>query len=204
MRLLSSAVLLLVLISFIVLIGISAVLARSWSYHYHPEVLTPTPIATPAKVAPSTSEQSSTPMLLKRAIVSDLAIFARDRNLQPRTTSQLSLFDAMNSPEALIAFASLSGYYLGASAEELYKCQALRKGKALEPYLEQYVHGGNPQCLNDLGPDFSKPSPSLDGHALCFASDQVEKRVTDLIAEIDNGKSCADSDLAQIRGGERN
>ncbi len=210
MRLISSAVRLLVVISLFLLGGISAVLARSWSYNYHPEILEPTPTTLPTKAAPS--GQSSTPKLLKRAIVSDLAIFAQNQSLQRNTgysdhmkyeTSRLSLFDSMNSSEALSAFASLSGYYLGASGEKLYRCLALRKGRALEPYLEPYLRGGNPECVNELGQDFTKPSESLDGYTLCSTSQQVEKRLTELIAEIEARKSCTDSDLAQLTGGVR-
>lgn len=206
MRLLSSAIRLSVVISFILLAGISAVLARSWSYHYHPQVVEATPVAIATKAAPSASEPS-TAKLLKQAIVSDLAVFARAHNLQPGTgysdhmeyvISQLLLFDGMNSPEALNTFASLSGYYLGAPSEKLYRCLALRKGKALGPYLEHYLHSGNSECLSYLGQDFSKPSGSLQGYALCSTSQQQEKRLTDLIARIDTGESCADSDLALI------
>jgi len=170
MRSLSSAIRLLVVISFILLAGISAVLARLWSYHFHP-VPEVTPTATPTKAAPSASE-ASTAKLLKRAIVSDPAILAQGHNLQPRTgysdhmeyvTSQLLLFDGMNSQEALSMFASLSGYYLGAPTEKLYRCLALRKGKALEPQLGHYLHDGNPECMNEIGQDFSKPSWLLDG-----------------------------------------
>src|SRR5208283_3075279 len=136
----------------------------------------------------------------------------QDHNLRPRTgysdhmeylTSHLLLFDGMNSAEALSMFASLSGYYLGAPAEKLYQCLALRKGKALEPLLVHYLHYGNPECINELGPDFSKPSASLDGYALCSNSQQQEKRLTDLIVRIDNGESCADSELARISGSGR-
>ncbi len=209
MRLLSSAIRLLVLISFILLVGISAVFARSWSYHYHP-VSEATPLPTATTVAPSASGPSA--KLLKRAIVSDLAVFAQDHNLRPKTgysdhmeyvTNQLLLFDRMNSPEALSMFASLSGYYLGAPAEKLYQCLALRKGNALEPLLQRYLHFGNPECINDLGRDFSKPSASLDGYALCSNSQQQGKRLTDLIAGIDSGESCADSELARISGSGR-
>ena len=185
-------------------------MARSWSYHYHP-VPEATPPAAPTKAAPSAFEPS-TSKLLKRAIVSDFAVFAQDHNLQPRTgysdhveyvTSQLLLFDGLNSPEALSMFASLSGCYLGAPTEKLYQCLALRKGKALEPQLEHYLHDGNPECINELGQDFSKPSGSLDGYALCSTRQHQEKRLTDLIAKIDNGESCADSDLARISGSGR-
>ncbi len=209
MRLRSSAIGLVVVISFILLAGISAVFARSWSYHYHP-VSEATPVATPTTAAPGASEPSAT--LLKRAIVSDLAVFAQDHNLQPRTgysdhmeyvARQLLLFDGMNSPEALIMFASLSGYYLGATTEKLYQCVALRKGKALAPLLEHYLHDGNPECTNELGQDFSNPSASLDGYALCSTSQQQENRLIDLIARIDNGESCADSELARISGSRR-
>jgi len=209
MKLLSSAIRLLAVISIILLVAISAVLARSWSYHYHP-VSEATPVATPTMAALTASEPSA--KLLKRAIVSDLAVFAQDHNLEPRTgysdhmeyvASQLLLFDGMNSPEALSMFASLSDYYLGAPTEKLYQCLALRKGKALEPLLEHYLHDGNPECINELGQDFSKPSASLDGYALCSTSQQQEKRLTDLIARIDNGESCADSELAPISGSGR-
>jgi hypothetical protein len=209
MKLLSSAIRLLVVISFILLVAISAVFARSWSYHYHP-VSEATPVATPTAVAPNASEPSA--KLLKRAIVSDLAVFAQNHNLQPRAgysdpmeyvTSQLLLFDGMNSPEALSMFASLSGYYLGAPPEKLYQCLALRKAKAVEPLLRHYLHYGNPECINELGQDFSKPSASLDGYALCSNSRQQEQRLTDLIARIDNGESCADSELARISGSGR-
>jgi hypothetical protein len=162
-------------------------------------------VATPTTVAPSASEPTA--KLLKRAIVLDLAVFAQDHDLRPRTgysdhmeyvTSQLLLFGGLNSPEALSMFASLSGYYLGAPAEKLYQCLALREGKALEPLLQRYLHDGNPGCINELGQDFSKPSASLDGYALCSNSQQQEKRLIDLIARIDIGESCADSELARI------
>ncbi len=212
MRLISSAVRLLVVISLFLLVGISAVLARSWSYHYHPEALVPTVMATPTKATSNIAEQSTTAKLLKRAVVSDLAIFTQDQSLQRNTgysdhmkyvTSRLSLFDGMNSPEALSAFASLSGYYLGAPGQKLYRCLALRKGRALEPYLEPYLRGGNPECVNELGQDFTKPSESLEGYTLCSTSQQLEKRLTELIAEIETGKSCTDSDLARLTGGVR-
>ncbi len=98
MRSLSSAIRLLVVISVILLAGISAVLARLWSYHYYP-VPEVTPAAAATKAAPSASE-ASTAKLLKRAIVSDLAVLAQGHNLQPRTgysdhieyvTSQLAI-----------------------------------------------------------------------------------------------------------------
>jgi len=210
MRLLSSAIRFLLVISFILLTGISAVLARSWSYHYHP-VPAATPLPTPTNAAPS-AYAPSTAKLLKRAIVSDLAVFAQDHNPQSRTwysdhmeyvTRELLLFDGMNSPEALSVFASLSGYYLGAPTEKLYQCLALRKGKALEPLLEHYLHDGNAECISELGQDFSKPSGSLGGYALCSTSQQQEKRLADLIARIENGESCADSELARISGSGR-
>jgi hypothetical protein len=140
MRLTSSAFLFSLVIWLFMFGWISAVTARSWSYHYHPEAVTPTPIATPVKVAPSASEQSSTVKLLKLAIVSDLGIFAQDQSLQRNgysdhmkdVTNRLSLFDGMNSPEALGVFASLSSYYLGAPAEKTYQCLALQKGRVLD------------------------------------------------------------------------
>ncbi len=106
---------------------------------------------TATTVAPSASEPSA--KLLKRTIVSDLAVFAQDHNLRPKSgysdhmeyvTNQLLLFDRMNSPEALSTFASLSGYYLGAPAEKLYQCLPLRKGNTLEPLLQRYLHFGEP------------------------------------------------------------
>ncbi len=57
--------------------------------------------------------------------------------------------------------------------------------------------------MNDLGQDFSKPSASLDGYALCSNSQQQGKRLTDLIAGVDSGESCADSELARISGSGR-
>jgi hypothetical protein len=192
----------------VLLVGTSSGWARSWSYHYHPEEIAPTPQATPTAATLSTSVESSPAKLLKLAIVSDLAVFVENRKPQAKTaysdhmkyvTSQLSLFDGMNTPDSLGMLASLSGYYLGAPAEKLYECLALRKGKAIEPYLDQYLHNGNSQCLHDLGPDFGKPSASLDGRALCSDTQEVEERLIDLIAKINMGRSCADSELAEIR-----
>src|SRR5271166_383354 len=149
------------------LLDTSAVRARSWSYHYHPEVAEPTAAVTSAPPAPDATDRSAQARLLKLAIVSDLAIYAQDESSQFSATSgdhtgyvvsRLSRFDSMNSPGALEVFASLSGYYLGASAEKLYYCLALRKGKPLETYLDQYLHNANAECLADLGQNFAKPS----------------------------------------------
>jgi len=207
MRLLASALRLSVLTCVILLAKTSAASARSWSYHYHPEVVEPTAVGTPAAAAPGTVERSAEAKLLKLAIVSDLAIYAQDQNPRSSTAygdhmefvvSRLSRFDSMNSPEALKVFASLSGYYLGAPAEKLYYCLALRKGKPLEPYLEQYLHNANAECLSDLGRNFTKPSAALDGYAVCRSPEQQTERLRKLIVEIDSGESCSDSDLAGL------
>ena len=190
--------------SVILLAETSIGLARSWSYHYHPKIAEPTAVATPAKAAPNTSEQSGEAKLLKRAIVSDLAIYAQDQQLQPngaygdQIVSRLSRFDSMNSPEAFIVFASLSGYYLGTPAEKLYYCLALRKGRALEPYLEHYLHNASPECLSDLGQNFTRPSAALDGYAVCRSPEQQTQRLRNLIVDIDSGEYCTDSHLARL------
>ena len=88
--------------------------------------------------------------------------------------SRLTLFDPLSSPEALGVLASLSGYYLSVRGEKVYDCLALRKGKELEPFLEQYLRNGNPECLRELGDRFATPSNALDGYALCL-SDQQQK-----------------------------
>jgi hypothetical protein len=204
MRLLSSAIRLFVVMSFILLVDISTVLARSWSYHYHPQAVEPTAVATSAKAAPIAGEQSGEAKLLKRAMVSDLAIYAQDQNPQPvgvygnQVVSRLSRFDSMNSSDALNVFASLSGYYLGAPAEKLYYCLALRKGRQLKPYLEHYLHDASPECLADLGQDFTRPSAALNGYAVCRSADQQAVRLRNLIVDIDSGDSCTDSDLAGL------
>jgi hypothetical protein len=209
MSLPSSSVLLLVGISLILPAATSPVLARSWSYHYHPAVVEPTPAPTPAQLAPAPIGELVTAKLLKRAIVADLAIYSQDQ--EPRSNgayaehmkyivSQLSRFEQINSPEALDVFASLTGYYLGASGERLYECLAPRKGKAVKPQLEQYFQNGNPECLKELGRDFSKPSASLDGYAFCSTSQEQAERLKGLIAGIDNGQSCTDVDSARRIG----
>ena len=109
---------------------------------------------------------------------------------------QLSSFDPLDSPEALGVFADLSGYYLGARAEKLYNCLSLRKGKALEPYMEQYLSNGNTECSQELGQSFTKPSDALGGYALCPSGEQQKAHLANLIAEIDSAKKCSDSDLA--------
>lgn len=207
MRLLIRALGLSVVMSALLLIETSAVLARSWSYHYHPEAAEPTAVATPATAAPGATERSAEAKLLKLAIVSDLAIYAQDQNPRSSTAygdhmeyvvSRLSRFDSMNSPEALKVFASLSGYYLGAPAEKLYYCLALRKGKPLEPYLEHYLHNANAECLSDLGRNFTKPSAALDGYAVCRSPEQQTERLRNLIVDIDSGEYCTDSDLTGL------
>ena len=190
--------------SVILLAETSIGLARSWSYHYHPKIAEPTAVATPANAAPNTAEQSGEAKLLKRAIVSDLAIFAQNQTPQPngaygdQIVSRLSRFDSMNSPEALNVFASLSGYYLGAPAEKLYYCLALRKGKPLGPHLQQYLHNASAECLSDLGQSFTRPSAALDGYAVCRSAEQQTVRLRNLIVDIDSGESCTDSDLAGL------
>ncbi len=197
-----------VVMSIVALIPASAVLARSWSYHYHPEPIEPTAVATSAVIAagPATTEQFAEAKLVKLAIVTDLAIYAQDQNPRPGAyddhmayvVSRLSRFDSMSSPDAFKVFASLSDYYLGAPGEKLYSCLALRKGKPLQPYLEEYFHGANAECQNDLGQSFTKPSAALDGYAICRSPSQQRERLRGLIADIDIGASCGDSDFTNL------
>lgn len=188
-------------------VDITAVLARSWSYHYVPRTPQPSPEAAATTSAAVPAEPFSTARLLKRAIVSDLAVFTQEQIGRSDTAhtdhseyvvSRLSLFDPMSSPEALGVFASLSGYYLGVRGEKLYDCLSLRKGKALEPFLKQYFRNGNPECLRDLGQNFATPVDALGGHALCPSDQQQRGHLTNLIAEIDTAKSCSDSEFAAI------
>ena len=194
---------------------VSPAFARAWSYHYRPITPNPSPAASATEASitqatPVPAEQLSTARLLKRAIVSDLALFTQSRtvrsdkaytDLSESVVHRLSLFDPLNSPEALQVFARLSGYYLGARGEELYDCLSLRKGKALEPYLEQYIHNGNAECSQELGQSFTKPSAALSGYALCPSDQQKKAHLAALIAEIDSTKKCSDSDLAAATAG---
>jgi hypothetical protein len=202
----SDSVRLFVVLCLLSWVDISAAWARSWSYHYVPRTPRPSPEAA-ATPASAPAEQLSRARLLKRAIVSDLAIFTEEQSVDTDTTptdhskyvvSRLSLFDPLSSPEALSVFASLSGYYLGARGEKLYDCLALRKGKVLESFLEQYLRNGSPECLRELGQSFAKPSNALDGYALCPSDQQQRDHLTRLIAEIDTAKSCPDSEFASI------
>src|SRR5580704_14408181 len=189
----------------LVLVETSSVRARSCSYHYLPEAAEPTTLATSTPPASALNDHSAEARLLKLAIVSDLAIYAQDQNPPSGTTaghqaeyvvSRLSRFDSMDSPETLKVFASLSGYYLGAPAEKLYYCLALRKGKPLEPYLDQYLHNPDVECLTDLGQNFAKPSAALDGYAVCRSPEQQTERLRKLLADIDSGESCSDREMA--------
>jgi hypothetical protein len=161
---------------------------------------------------PAQTQQLSTPPLLKRAIVSDLALLIQEQGARsdkrPADHSeypvrQLLSFDQLSSPEALGVFAGLSGYYLGAPGEELYDCLSLRKGKALEPYFEQYLHNGNAECSQELGQSFTRPSSALGGYALCPNGQEQKAHITTLIAELDSAKTCSDSDLAAVAAGLR-
>jgi len=197
-------------------IDVSQAFARAWSYHYKPIAPSPSPAvsATEASI-PQTilppAEQSSTARRLKRAIVSDLAHLIEEQTAGGKASAghseylvrQLSLFDPLGSPAALEAFAGLSGYYLGARGEELYDCLSLRKGKALKPYLEEYIHNGNAECTEELGQSFTKPSDALGGYALCPTGQQQKTHLATLIAEIDSAKTCSDSDLAAVAASPR-
>jgi hypothetical protein len=190
----------------------SPALARAWSYHYQPIAPTTSPAASATEASimqgtPASAEQLSKARLLKRAIVSDLALFVTEESDRPdkayaeqwkHLVRQLSSFDPLDSPAALEVFAGLSAYYVGARGEELYDCLSLRKGKALEPYLEQYIHNGNAECAQGLGQSFTKPSNALGGYALCPSDQQQIAHLTTLIAEIDSAKTCSDSSLAAL------
>lgn len=202
----SDSVRLFVVLCLLSWIDISAALARSWSYHYVPRTPQPSPEAA-ATPASAPAKQLSTARLLKRAIVSDLAIFIEEHSVDTNTAptdhskyvvSRLALFEPLSAPEALSVFVSLSGYYLGARGEKLYDCLALRKGKALQSFLEQYLRDGNPECLRELGQSFAKPSNALDEYALCPSDQQQRDHLTRLIAEIDTAKPCPDSEFASI------
>ena len=197
------------------LVGISAppALARSWSYHYRPGTPRASPAANPSEAPQPTAvpaEQLSTAPLLKRAIVANLALFVKEQTsrsdkayaaLSENVVRRLSLFDQLGSPEALGVLASLSGYYLGARGTELYRCLVLRKGKALEPYLEQYLHNRNPECSQELGATFTKPSSALDGYALCRSDQQQKAHLATLIAAIYSESACSDSEFAALSTG---
>jgi hypothetical protein len=212
MRVISNTLRLWTAVAVILLAGNSVVLARSWSYHYHPVVEGPTAIATPTPIAPAAVERSAEAKLLKLAIVSDLAIYVQEQTPaagaayhehMKYVTGRLSRFDTMNSPGALKVFASLNGYYLGAPAEKLYYCLALRKGKPLESYLEEYLHSPSAECLNDLGQSFTKPSAALDGYAVCRSPEQQTERMQSLIADIHSGRSCTNSELTGLTSSAR-
>jgi hypothetical protein len=79
----------------------------------------------------------------------------------------------------------------------------LRKGKALQPYLEQYLHNGNPECSQQLGATFTKPSSALDGYALCPSDQQQKAHLTTLIAAIYSETACSDSEFAALSSGTR-
>jgi hypothetical protein len=191
-------------------IGVSLTFARPWSYHYKPITPNPSPAASPAEASitqatPAPAEQLSTARMLKRTIVSNLALFAQEHtvrsdkayaDLSEYVVHQLSLFDPLDSPEALGVFAGLNGYYLSARGEALYDCLSLRKGKALEPYMEQYLGNGNAECSQELGQNFTKPSDALGGYALCPSGQQQKAHLVTLLAEIDSAKKCSDSELA--------
>lgn len=185
-------------------------LARSWSYHYRPVPLQPTPTPTPGSLSlatPAPGQELSTARLLKRAIVSDLAIFVEEQHTRSDkayadhsdyVVRHLSLFDPIHSPEALHLFASLSGYYLGNRGEDLYHCLSLRKGKALEPYLLLYLRNGNDECTRELGPSFGQPSDALLSYALCPNDRQQKAHLTLLINDINAGDNCKDRELAAL------
>jgi hypothetical protein len=189
--------------------GVSPAFARAWSYHYKPINSQPSPSASASEASitqatPAPAQQLSTAQLLKRAIISDLVLLVQEQNGgRPHKAErseylirQLSGFDRLSSPGALEVFAGLSGYYLGARGEDLYDCLSLRKGKALEPYLEQYVHSDDAECSQKLRQSFTKPNDALGGYALCPSGQQQKAHLTALIAKIDSAKPCSDSDLA--------
>ena len=190
------------------IVNVAPALARAWSYHYKPIAPNPSPAASAAEASimqgTPTPEQLSTAPLLKRAIVSNLALLIQEQGARSDKASaqqseypvhQLLSFDQLSSPEALGVLAGLSGYYLGAPGEELYDCLSLRKGRALEPYLEHYLHNGNAECSQELGQSFTRPSSALGGNALCPSGQQQKAHLTRLIAELDSAKTCPDSEL---------
>jgi hypothetical protein len=196
-----------VLITLLAFLNPGPVRARSWSYHYQPRTPQPTPVAAPTMAPAAGAEQLSTARLLKRAIVSDLAILVQEQHLAAGTerpdhskyiVSRLLLFDRMDSPEALGVFASLSGYYLGGRAEKVYRCLTLRKGKTFEPLLAEQARGGDLECARELGQEFESPSSALDGKALCRSRQDRAAFLAALIAEIDSGRACSNDELVAI------
>jgi hypothetical protein len=206
-----------VLVLWLALMTASTAFARSWSYHYQPITPQPSPVASSTQASliratPVPSEQATAARLLKRAIISDLSLYVMEQGVRSNEAfaehseyllGRLSLFDSLNSPRALEVFAGLSGYYLGARGEGLFDCLALRKGKSLEPYLEQHMRNGSAECSQQLGPDFTVPTDALGGHALCPNGEQQRSHLTALIAEIGSGKPCSNSDLATVAASHR-
>jgi hypothetical protein len=204
----------LVLDLFILLVCHSAARARSWSYHYRPVPFqaSPTSTPTPASISQTTlapAEELSTARLLKRAIVSDLAIFVDEQHTRSDkayaehsdyVVRHLSLFDPLHSPDALAVFAGLTGYYLGNRGEDIYHCLSLRKGRGLEPYLEAYLRKGNSECIQELGANFAQPSEALQGYALCPSDAQQKAHIALLINEINARDSCSDGELEALSG----
>jgi hypothetical protein len=197
-------------------IGASFAFARAWSYHYEPSRPEPSPPVSAAEAsitqATAAAEQLSTAQLLKRTIVSDLALVVQEQGGRSDKAyaeqsnyllRQLAFFDRLNVPGALGVFADLTGYYLGASGEELYNCLSLRKGKALKPYLEKYLRQDNAECAQGLGQSFTKASAALGGYALCPSSEQQKVHLRTLLGEINSSKNCSDSNLAAAAGAPR-
>ena len=138
------------------------------------------PAASPSEAAqptPVPAEQLPTARLLKRAIVSNLALFVKENSRSDKAYAALSenvvlrllLFDPLGSPEALGVLASLSGYYLGAGEQSSTVASCCEKARPWNHTWSSIL--GNPECSQELGTTFTKPSSALDGYALC-PSDQ--------------------------------
>ena len=149
--------------------------------------------------------------ILKRVVVSYLGLLAAYPDLRSSThgeqeraialtkmdmsiSSMLFLFDPLNDLRSLKEFAALGSYYLGSHSAEIYGCLARRKGRALEPFLEQILHQSSTDCLDEFGEKANtKPGEVL----ICRTKEEENRGSRDLIEQINRGVGCSDQELLE-------
>jgi hypothetical protein len=159
----------------------------------------------PKAPAPSRAQQiiPSDSELVIRAIISAKVAPTSDQHIDD-VLDLMIIFDHENRSADLKKFASLSDFYLGEWPGELYSCLAMRKGPRLLPYLSEALRSGNSACAERLSRDFSSKSRLRGtgniGASLCLSPTEHERRIEDLVRQINSKTRCSDGDLAEMTG----
>ena len=143
--------------------------------------------------------------ILKGLAVSYLGLLVADHGLESSHARQamvasisemLFFFDSLNNREALKIFATLDSYYLGELPDQIYDRLALRKGKALRPYLQEGVRAQTSDCIERFGAE-AEAGTKPNTFRVCLDRHEFVDRTRRLVNQINAGVGCSNEELLE-------